>query len=68
MESIYTMRLPHAILTALVVGILSSLILAIYIASQLPETGVGWYGFIMIFGNTIINALAVPWGCMSLLL
>lgn len=48
------MRLIHSILTALAVGIVSSLVMAIHTAGQPGLTGAGWYAFIMIFGNTII--------------
>src|SRR4051812_44838433 len=51
------MRLVYSILTTLAVGILSSLILAVYAAAQTDITGTTWYAFVMIFGNTIIPIL-----------
>jgi hypothetical protein len=51
------MRILNSILTTLVVGILSNLIMAIYIASQSELAGTGWFAFTMIFGNTIIPIL-----------
>jgi hypothetical protein len=47
-------KLLNCILTALVVGIVSCWIIAIYIAAQPEGTDLGLYAFIMIFGNTII--------------
>jgi hypothetical protein len=51
------MKILNCVLTALAVGVLSSLIISIYIAGQSDIPATGWVAFFMLFGNTILPVL-----------